>query len=139
MSPPATVPTDRPASRWPLRLAAGALVLEAVAIGIFGALVLRRVAQPDAAVALGSGLLFWAYGGFLLAVARGVLLGRRWARGPGVATQLLHLPIAWSFRQGAPGSAVATFAAAVAVLVCLLLPASTAVFGDRPDPGDPLG
>ena len=47
-----------------------------------------------------------AYGILLLLVARGVFLGRRWSRAPAAATQLILLPIAFSFRAS-PTTAVA--------------------------------
>jgi len=115
------------------------VALEALAVGVLGMLVLGRTPAAEPGVALGSGLLFLAYAAFLLAVARGVLRGRRWARSPAVATQLLHLPIAWSFRSGSSEAATAATAVALAaavVLVCLLLPSSTAVFTGTA-PGEP--
>ena len=62
-------------------------------------------------------------------MARGVFLGRRWSRGPAVATQLILLPIAWSFRGGVTtGISVALALLAIAALIGLLHPRSTAVF-----------
>ncbi|MFP5282378.1 MAG: hypothetical protein ACLGIF_02895 [Actinomycetes bacterium] len=109
------------------------MALEGVGIGVFGILVLSRVPEAvDLGVALGSGLLALAYGAVLLLVGRGVLRGRRWARGPGVATQLLQLLTAWSVREGSGALPVAAVAvAALVTLVCLLLPSSTAVFAER--------
>jgi hypothetical protein len=62
-------------------------------------------------------------------VARGVFLGRRWSRGPAVATQLILLPIAWSFRGGVTTwVSVALAVVAIVVLIGVLHPRSTAVF-----------
>lgn len=70
-----------------------------------------------------------AYGTFLLAVARGVFRGRRWSRAPAVATQLLLLPVAWSFRSGQTTWVFYNLAGlAVVILVALLKPSSTAIF-----------
>ena len=69
------------------------------------------------------------FGVLLILIARGVFRGRRWSRAPAVVTQLILLPIAWSFRGG-PTTLVAVVMAAVsvAVLVCVLHPRSTEVF-----------
>jgi hypothetical protein len=58
-----------------------------------------------------------------------VFRGRRWSRAPSVATQLILLPVAFSFR-GEPTSLVAAVIAVVAVatLFGLLHPRSTEVF-----------
>ena len=79
-------------------------------------------------VGAGAGVLLLGYGALLLAAALGVLRGRRWARSPGVATQLLHLPLAWSLRGDGWEVAATLGAASVGTLVCLLLPSATAVF-----------
>ena len=79
-----------------------------------------------------------AYGLLLVFVARGVLRGRRWSRGPAATTQLILLPIAWSFRAS-PTTWVAVLiaATAVAIIVGLLHPRSTEVFvGPRPSRPD---
>jgi hypothetical protein len=97
-------------------------------------------------VGAGASLLMLGYGAFLAAVARGVLRGRRWSRGPAVATQLLHLPIAWSFNGGSTRWVAWTLiGSALTVLVCLLLPSSTAILVDEsegkgePETGHPAG
>ena len=82
---------------------------------------------------LGVAILMAAFGLLLLVVARGVFLGRRWSRGPAVVAQLILLPIAWSFRGGVTTWVSVTLAAlAIAVLVGLLHPRSTAVFVGPP-------
>jgi hypothetical protein len=131
------VVVDPPASRpGPLLLAAVVLVVEALAALAFAGIALTRIPIGQAALA------FWmlGYGVLLLALARGVFLGRRWSRAPSVATQLILLPLAFSFR-GQPTTWVAGIlaVAAVAALVGLLHPRSTEVFvgpsGQRPEPG----
>ena len=62
-------------------------------------------------------------------VARGVLRGRRWSRAPAIATQLIQLPIAWSFYGGqTTWFALLLGAVSLIVIVCLLLPTSTHAF-----------
>jgi hypothetical protein len=73
------------------------------------------------------------FGLLLLVVARGVFLGSRWSRGPAVATQLILLPIAWSFKGGSTTwVSVALATLAIAGLIGLLHPRSTAVFVGPP-------
>ena len=82
-----------------------------------------------AAVGVGVAILMAGFGLLLLVVARGVFLGKRWSRGPAVATQLILLPIAWSFKGGSTTWVSVVLAAlAIAALVGVLHPRSTAVF-----------
>jgi len=121
---------DRPPSRpAPLLLAATLLGLEAVAALVFGGITLSQIRISRAEVGAGVAIWMLGYGVLLLAIARGVLLGRRWSRAPAVATQLILLPIAFSFRA-APTTWVAGAIAVVAVgtLVGVLHPRSTEVF-----------
>lgn len=112
-----------------LLLAAALLMVEALVALIFGVLEVGQVRANRAVVGVGVSMLMLGYGVLLAAVARGVVRGRRWSRGPAVATQLILLPIAWSFRA-APTTWVAWLMGlvAVAVLVGLLHPRSTEVF-----------
>jgi uncharacterized membrane protein (DUF2068 family) len=91
---------------------------------------------------VGTAILLGGYGVLLILTARGVFRGRRWSRGPAVVTQLILLPIAWSFR-GSPTTLVAVVMAAVsvAILVCVLHPRSTEVFVGQsaPDPAEDPG
>ena len=119
----------------PLLLAAVVIGLEALAALAFGGVALTQIPISRAGVA------FWmlGYGVLLLALARGVFLGRRWSRAPSVATQLILLPLAFSFR-GQPTTWVAGIiaVAAVAALVGMLHPHSTEVFvGPPTQPPDP--
>ena len=126
---------SRPA---PLVIAAVLVAVEALAAIGFGAVVLSQIELTRAELGGGVALLMLGYGLLLVFVARGVLLGRRWSRGPAAATQLILLPIAWSFR-GSPTTWVAVLIAvtAVAILVGLVHPRSTEIFvGPRPpEPG----
>jgi hypothetical protein len=124
-------PGDPPARRRPLTIivAAALLAIEAlIALG-YAVLEIGQVRMTRAAVGVGVTILMAAFGLLLLVVARGVFLGKRWSRGPAVATQLILLPIAWSFKGGSTtGVSVVLAALAIAVLVGVLHPRSTAVF-----------
>ncbi len=127
----AGAPNSRPA---PLVLAAVLLGAEALAAIAFGAVALTQIRMSRASLGFGVALLMLAFGLLLALVARGVLRGRRWSRGPAAATQLILLPIAWSFRAS-PTTWVAVLIAvtAVAIMVGLVHPRSTEVFiGPRP-------
>lgn len=121
---------DRPAERpLPLLVAALLLALEALAALAFGVIALTQI-QMSRAV-LGSGVAIWmiGYGVLLLVVARGVLRGKRWSRAPALATQLILLPIAFSFRnEPTTWVAGAMAVAAVGTMVGILHPRSTEVF-----------
>ena len=122
------MPIPRPATP-PLALAAALLGLLGAVAAVYGVLEIVAANPIRPIVGIGTGLLLIGYGALLVAVARGVFLGRRWSRGPGVATSLIQLPVAWSFYGGetsaiAYGLGLCSFA----TLVCLLLPSSTAVF-----------
>ena len=121
---------DRPPSRpTPLLVAAALLGLEALTALVFGGIALTQIRISRAEVGAGVAIWMLGYGALLLAIARGVLLGRRWSRAPAVATQLILLPIAFSFRAP-PTTWVAGAMAVVAIgtLVGVLHPRSTEVF-----------
>ena len=90
---------------------------------------MTQIEFSRAEVGSGVAIVMLAYGILLVLMARGVFLGRRWSRGPAAATQLILLPIAFSFRAS-PTTAVALVIAGVAVgtLIGLLHPRSTEVF-----------
>jgi hypothetical protein len=129
-----------------LLVAAVVLLVEAlVALG-FGVLEIVRADPSRLMVGLGVAILMLGYALMLGVLARGVWRGRRWSRGPAVATQLILLPVAWSFRGGETnGVFLALSVAAVAVLVGLLTPPSTRVLvgdpaqetGRAPEEGTP--
>jgi len=118
--------TSHPA---PLLLAAALLGLEALAAVVFGGIALTQIRISRAGVGTGVAIWMLGYGLLLLAIARGVFLGRRWSRAPAIATQLILLPTAFSFR-GQPTTWVAGAIAvvAVAILVGVLHRRSTQVF-----------
>jgi len=96
-----------------------------------------NLARP--AVGLGTGVVFlaWAFG--LVFVAWYLRRARRWSRSAAVCSQLVHLPIAYSFAVGSAawGTAIAAAMAipSVAVLVMVFVPSSTAAFNAAPLPG----
>jgi uncharacterized membrane protein (DUF2068 family) len=95
----------------------------------YAGVVLGQIRMSLAVVGVGVSIMMAVFGLLLLVVARGVFLGRRWSRGPAVVAQLILLPIAWSFRGGVTTWVSVTLAVlAIAVLVGLLHPRSTAVF-----------
>ncbi len=123
-----------PSRPLPLVLAGVLIIVEAVVAIGFGVLELGQIRVARAVVGVGVAIVMLGYGLVLAAVARAALRGRGWSRGPAVATQLILLPIAWSFRAApTTGVGLAMGAVAVAVLVGLLHPRSTRVFvGDDP-------
>ncbi len=78
----------------------------------------------------GVGILLLAWSLLLGLIAWGVHRARRWARGPAVATSLLHLASCLSFAQNQP-VALAGAAVAAAAVVALLWPSTTAAFRFR--------
>ena len=114
-------------------VAAVLLALEGL-LGLgYAGVALAAVRMPRAVVGVGVTILMAVFGLLLLLVARGVFLGRRWSRGPAVVAQLILLPIAWSFGGGVTTwISVALAALAIAVLVGVLHPRSTAVFVGPP-------
>jgi hypothetical protein len=121
----------RPLGRRPFTIvmAAALLAFEAVIALGYAALELGQIRMTRASVGVGVAILMASFGLLLLLVARGVFRGKRWSRGPAVATQLILLPIAWSFKGGSTTWVSAVLAAlAIVVLVGVLHPRSTAVF-----------
>jgi hypothetical protein len=112
-----------------LVVAAALLGLEAILALAYAAVEAGQVRVSRAVVGVGVAILMAGFGLLLLVVARGVFVGRRWSRGPAVAAQLILLPIAWSFRGGGTTWVSAVLGVlAIAVLVSVLHPRSTAVF-----------
>ena len=114
-------------------VAAVLLAFEAlIALG-YAALEIGQVRMSRAVVGVGVTILMACFGVFLLFVARGVFRGKRWSRGPAVATQLILLPLALSFAGGGTTwISVVLAVLAVTVLVGVLHPRSTAVFVGPP-------
>jgi hypothetical protein len=110
-------------------VAAVLLTIEALIALAYAALESGQIRMSRAVVGVGVTILMAGFGLLLLLIARGVFLGRRWSRGPAVATQLVLLPLAWSFVGGrTTWVAVVLAVLAIAVLVGVLHPRSTAVF-----------
>jgi hypothetical protein len=111
-----------------ITVAAVLLALEALLALSYAALEVGQIRTSRPVVGVGVTILMAGFGLLLLLVARGVFLGRRWSRGPAVATQLILLPLAWGFVGGrTTWVAVVLAALAIAVLVGVLHPRSTAV------------
>lgn len=104
------------------------LWLEAVAVVGYGVLIILNLRNVSAGVGYGVAGMLIAWGIALGLVGRGVALVRPWARGPAVALQLFHLPLAWGFRDTIGWLAAALFVSAAVVLICVFLPASGAAF-----------
>ena len=121
---------DSPGRRPPTIVVAAVLLALEGLVGLgYAGIAVGQVRMSRAVVGLGVAILMAAFGLLLLVVARGVFQGRRWSRGPAVVAQLILLPIAWSFRGGVTTWVSVTLAAlAIAVLIGLLHPRSTAVF-----------
>ena len=112
-----------------LTLAAALLVVIGAASAVYGVMELVATRASRAVVGSGAAIILLAYAGLLAMVARGVWRGRRWSRAPAIATQLIQLPIAWSFRGGqTTWFALLLGAVSLTIIVCLLLPASTRAF-----------
>lgn len=121
-----------------LALAAALLVVIGAASAVYGVLELVATRASRAVVGSGAAVILLGYAVLLAAAARGVLRGRRWSRAPAIATQLIQLPIAWSFRGGGTTWFAALLGAvSLTVIVCLLLPGSTRVFVGEQSPSDP--
>jgi len=132
--------TGAPASgRRPLTIVVAAVLLavEALIALAYAAVEVGHVRMSRAVVGVGVTILMACFGLVLLLVARGVFLGRKWSRGPAVATQLILLPLAWSFAGGGTTWVSIMLAGlAIAVLVGVLHPRSTAIFvGSAADGG----
>ncbi|SPM28477.1 hypothetical protein MTAB308_1964, partial [Mycobacterium terramassiliense] len=106
------------------------------ALVVAAALVVRGLAGADQRVVSGSpasgwypqgtALWFVLVGGVVLAAGRALVLGKRWARGLGVFTQLLLLPVAWYLAVGShrPAFGIPLGVLAATVLVLLFSPAA---------------
>jgi hypothetical protein len=116
-----------------LTLATALLTVIGVSSAVYGLLELIETRASRAVVGSGAAIILLGYAALLTAVARGVLRGRRWSRAPAIATQMIQLPIAWSFRGGQTSwFALLLAVASLTVIVCILLPSSTRVFVAEP-------
>jgi hypothetical protein len=112
----------------PVRLAAYLLVLVALVAAVLGVLEAMNTRWHRAVVGVGGALLLGGYAAWLMIIARGLLRLRSWSRGMAVATQVVLLPVAWSFWGGST-KLVAALLALVPLLIigCLLSPPATRV------------
>ena len=119
-----------------MTLAAALVAVEGLAALVFGVLEIGEIRLFRAVVGIGVALVMIGFAALLLPVARALLHGRRWSRGPAVATQLILLPVAWSFRGGSTTwVAVVLVVLAVVILVGVLHPRSTAYLVPAEDRG----
>lgn len=109
-----------------IKVAAIALVVVALASAAMGVAVAISTVPTHPVVGITTGLFLIAYGLGLGFVSRGLWHTRRWSRGPAIATQVLHLPVAYSFLGGhTQPIAIAIGAVALLVIGCLVSPAAT--------------
>lgn len=113
-----------------IRVAAGLVCLEALALAVFAVLDLLDARSGRVVLALGTSLFFLVYAGGQLLAVRGLLRLDSWARGPLVFTQLIQLGLAWGLRSSSPVVAVVLAVVALAVLACLLSPTTTQLLLD---------
>ncbi|MGN6161500.1 MAG: hypothetical protein ACTHOG_07300 [Marmoricola sp.] len=107
-----------------LRLASTLMVIQALAVIVFGVVELASH-HRELGFGVGAAVFFIAYGIGIGVCGWGLLDLHRWARGPTLLIELLNLGLGWSLRGGSTwGAAVALAVPSVLVLVCVLLPAS---------------
>ncbi|MDO5683835.1 MAG: hypothetical protein Q4G46_13540 [Propionibacteriaceae bacterium] len=110
----------------PVKVAAALLGLVATVAAVLGVLEAVNVRSERAVVGVGATILLVAYAAALVFVARGLLRLRAWSRGPAVATQVVQLPVAYSFLGGSTTwVAMALAGVSITAIVCLVLPSST--------------
>jgi hypothetical protein len=76
------------------------------------------------------GVLALAGGLGLVAVARGILGARGWARSPALVWQLILIPIGFTTADDLPGVAYPLLVSVVAILAGMFAPASSAAMQD---------
>ncbi|MEI5674771.1 MULTISPECIES: hypothetical protein [unclassified Nocardioides] len=124
---------DRPAAPRPLLAAALLAALEALALLVSAVLELVNVSGVRVTMGLTTALFFLVYGAALGLCAWGLTRLALWSRAPVVLAQLIQLGVAWSFRGGETTAVSVVLAVvAVAVLVGIFHPASTAALVDDP-------
>jgi hypothetical protein len=112
-----------------LALAAVLVAVESAAAIVFGVSAAMSMHLSRLVVGAGTAVLMVGYGALLAWAAWGLWRGRRWSRGPTIATQLIQLPVAWSFVGGqTTWLALLLATMSVLTLICLLVPSSTALF-----------
>lgn len=112
-----------------LRLAGAFVAIESLLLVLVA--VLGLIAPSNIGVALGLGVLYVVSAIGLALAGVGLWERRSWGRAPVVLAQLVILGVAWDVHQDAPAVAIGGLLLGVAVLVCVLHPASTrALAGD---------
>lgn len=110
----------------PILLAAGLILLEALVVIVLGVLEGLNTRSHRAIVGIGGAILLGLYATWLVVIAWGLMRLRMWARGMAVATQVVLLPVAWSFWGGSTTWVAAVLAAvALTVIGCLVSPPAT--------------
>ncbi|WP_341830013.1 hypothetical protein [Streptomyces liangshanensis] len=134
---PASAPLTAPR---PPRLVALAALCGLEALALLGAggylLVMGLLGRPDSPrEAEAGGLTVIVLGLLPLLAVRGLLLRRSWSRGPAMIIQIMALPVAWTLLQSSGARipfGIALAVVAVAGLVLLLHPTTTAALGIAP-------
>lgn len=117
-----SIPTDGPA---PLKIAAVLVVVEGLALVVYGVLELAHLSTGRMAMGLTSAGFMLLYAAGLGLCAWFLLRGQSWARSPIVLAQLIQLGVAWSFRGGETTIVAVVLAlVALGVLVGIMHPAS---------------
>lgn len=117
----------------PLLVAAALAALEALALLVSGVLELANISGLRVTMGVTTSIFFLGYGAALGLCAWGLTRLATWSRSPVVLAQLIQLGVAWSFRGGdTTPVAIALAVTAVAVLVGIFHPASTAALVDDP-------
>jgi len=103
------------------------LTLQAAAFLGFGLFEATQLHGGRVMTGLMTALLLVAWGVALVTLAGAAVAGRGWSRGPAVALELIHIPVAWSFLGGrTTWVAVALGVSSLVAVVLVLLPPSTA-------------
>jgi hypothetical protein len=117
----------------PLLVAAVLAALEALALLVAAVLELVHISGLRVTMGVTTAAFFLGYGVALALCAWGLTRLAGWARAPVVLAQLIQLGVAWSFRGGETTAVTVVLAlVAVAVLVGIFHPASTAALVDDP-------
>jgi hypothetical protein len=116
-----------------LRLAAALVAIEAAALVALAGVEVGSFDYDRLALGVTTTAFFVLYAVALGACAYGLWQARRWSRSPVVLTELIGLGVAWSF-SGGPTRWVSLVlgSLAIATLVCVFLPASTAALTSPP-------
>jgi uncharacterized membrane protein (DUF2068 family) len=115
-----------------LRVAAGVAAVEGLGAAVAGVWMVAQIIADrpvGLAIALSTAGFVLASAAVLVVLAVGLVRKRRWSRGLAVFVQLLMLPIGYELAESPTMPVgVAMIALALAGLVTLLLPSTTAVF-----------